>query len=152
MQLPDCHVANLLLQSLKSACRRWVMFSENDTLLSGCYLLLGGSLQNPRKFKIQSCHWHLALLDLLMSEGTGRKMNIYIYTHTHIYALKTARNYPKETEEVLVCFKVFVPPSLFSLSFPYFVSDPQLDLEYRSVSLEGSWIIKGHSIYHHSFI
>ena len=63
---------------------------------------------------------------------------IYIYTHTHIYALKTARNYPKETEEVLVCFKVFVPPSLFSLSFPYFVSDPQLDLEYRSVSLEGS--------------
>ena len=88
MQLPDCHVANLLLQSLKSACRRWVMFSENDTLLSGCYLLLGGSLQNPRKFKIQSCHWHLALLDLLMSEGTGRKMNIYIYiyiyTHTYI--------------------------------------------------------------------
>ena len=81
-------------------------------------------------------------------------MNIYIYiyihihthththTHTHIhtyiYALKTARNYPKETEEVLVCFKAFVPPSLFSLSFPYFVSDPQLDLEYRSVSLEGS--------------
>ena len=65
---------------------------------------------------------------------------IYILTHTYIYiyALKTARNFPKETDEVLVCFKAFVPPSLFSLSFPYFVSDPQLDLEYRSVSLEGS--------------
>lgn len=54
------------------------------------------------------------------------------------YALKSERNCLKETDQVLVFFNLFVSLLLFSLSFSYVVPDPQLDLEYRSVSLEGN--------------
>ena len=105
MQLWDCRGANLLLQSPKSVCRRWLVFPANDTLLSGCYLLLGGSLQSPRKFKIQICHWHLVLLDLLMSEGTRRKMNIYIYIYTYIYIYIYTHTHTHTHTYIYICLK-----------------------------------------------
>jgi hypothetical protein len=123
------------------------MLSEGDTLLSGCCLLLTISVQNPSKFKIQICHSHLVLLDMFISKvGWGEGGDEYIE------ALQSNRNCLKEMDQVLVFFNLFVPWLLFSLCFSYLVSDPQLELEFRSLSLEGNWIIKGHSIYRHSFI
>lgn len=126
-------VAKLLTSTTKASLVVQEMRGfRKKTQLSSCCLLLIKLARSSLKFKIQSCFSHLVLWHLFISKGGENRneyMCAYIYTDIYIYTSKKVKHWFSSIY-LFLCF--------YSVSFSYFGSSPQSELEYKSLFLEGT--------------